>query len=245
MQGVFSEKLDINVYPRIRGSIEMDRTALVISALFLMLLIVIFMPLATFLLMPTYFFETVMQMYKDVGIWIFFAVVFICQLSLMFVPVRLKKEKPVPRSYLWVPVVVSGLLFAIVITGALITLHELVYATKWAEDSKQDLFFMLEYFCFLLLLLWVVWTIVFWKMTANTSAKQFSMTSKKWLLHGSILNFLIAVPVHVYVRHKEYCCAGMWTFFSITMGISVMLIAFGPGVYVLYCNRVKAKKGQL
>ena len=47
----------------------------------------------------------------------------------------------------------------------------------------------------------------------------------------------IAVPTHIVARSRDYCCAGFMTFFGLTMGISVMLFAFGPAVFFLYIDR--------
>ena len=57
------------------------------------------------------------------------------------------------------------------------------------------------------------------------------------MLRGSILELLIAVPSHIVVRWRGECCAGFFTFFGITMGISVMLLSFGPAVFFLYYAR--------
>jgi hypothetical protein len=50
---------------------------------------------------------------------------------------------------------------------------------------------------------------------------------------------LIAVPTHVVVRCRDYCCAGFLTFIGLTMGVSVMLFAYGPAVFFLYVERWK------
>jgi len=48
---------------------------------------------------------------------------------------------------------------------------------------------------------------------------------------------LIAVPTHIAVRCRDYCCAGTLTFIGLTMGFSVMLFTFGPAVLVLFIQR--------
>ena len=57
------------------------------------------------------------------------------------------------------------------------------------------------------------------------------------LFHGSILELMIAVPTHIVARYRDYCCAGFMTFIGLTMGISVMLFAFGPALYFLFAER--------
>jgi hypothetical protein len=64
----------------------------------------------------------------------------------------------------------------------------------------------------------------------------------EWLLRGSILELLIAVPSHVIVRQRDDCCAPFATFWGIVTGISVMLISFGPGVLFLFAARIRRKQ---
>ena len=64
----------------------------------------------------------------------------------------------------------------------------------------------------------------------------------KWLMRGSILELLVAVPSHIIVRHKNVCCAHMATAAGIAAGLAVMFFAFGPGLYYLYMERINRKK---
>ena len=64
----------------------------------------------------------------------------------------------------------------------------------------------------------------------------------KWLLRGTILELLIAVPSHIIVRHRDFCCAHGITAAGIATGLAVMLISFGPGIYYLYAERIQSKK---
>jgi len=66
----------------------------------------------------------------------------------------------------------------------------------------------------------------------------------RWLLRGSLLELLVAVPSHIIVRRRDDCCAPLGTFWGIATGISVMLLCFGPGVFFLFverCQRLKPK----
>jgi hypothetical protein len=61
----------------------------------------------------------------------------------------------------------------------------------------------------------------------------------RYLLRGSILELLVAVPTHIVARYRNYCCAGFLTFVGIAFGVSVMLFSFGPGVFFLFVQRWK------
>ena len=64
----------------------------------------------------------------------------------------------------------------------------------------------------------------------------------RWLLRGSILELLVAVPSHVIVRRRDDCCAPAGTFWGIATGISLMLLCFGPGVFFLFVERCRKLK---
>ena len=64
----------------------------------------------------------------------------------------------------------------------------------------------------------------------------------KWLLRGSILELLVAVPCHVIVRQRNDCCAPFITFWGIATGMTVMLMSFGPGVFFLFAARIRDMK---
>jgi hypothetical protein len=63
-----------------------------------------------------------------------------------------------------------------------------------------------------------------------------------WLLRGSILELLVAVPAHVIVRQREDCCAPAATFWGLATGLTVMLMSFGPGVFFLFAARMRRLK---
>jgi hypothetical protein len=84
--------------------------------------------------------------------------------------------------------------------------------------------------------LWLLWGIVFYFYFRNSSAV--TTRAVTWLLRGSVLELLIAVPCHVIVRRRHDCSAPIATSFGITTGVAVMLFAFGPSVLLLYKKRL-------
>ena len=71
----------------------------------------------------------------------------------------------------------------------------------------------------------------------------------KTLVAGSVLELLIAVPMHIVVRRRDECCGGVLTGLGIGIGIVVMVIALGPAVFFLFYRRyqdtyVRRAKGQ-
>ncbi len=88
-----------------------------------------------------------------------------------------------------------------------------------------------------LILLWFIWAIVFRNFARSDEPNSLLKRVTRWLLCGSILELLIAVPSHIIVRRRGDCCAPIGTFWGIVTGISVMLLCFGPGVYFLFVER--------
>ena len=78
---------------------------------------------------------------------------------------------------------------------------------------------------------------IFFRLSRRAEPKDLVSRLCKYLLKGSILELLIAVPTHIVARCRDYCCAGIMTFIGLTLGTSVMLFSFGPGVFFLFVAR--------
>ncbi len=168
------------------------------------------------------------------GYWGFLGVMAAGQATMLLVPVSLTLQRPATRrSVLW-PVLASGLLMGLLITGAGISIYEFVKGEEalWLLDKLEDLLVVV-------ISVWVVWSIVFYKVCRDVSPGDVITSQCRYLLRGSILELLIAVPTHIVARSRDYCCAGYLTFLGIAFGVSVMLFSFGPGLYFLFAARWK------
>ena len=63
------------------------------------------------------------------------------------------------------------------------------------------------------------------------------------VLQRSILELTIAIPTHIYVRQRNDCCAPYNTLIGILVGLSVAFLTFGPGLFFLFAERVRRKRG--
>ena len=90
-----------------------------------------------------------------------------------------------------------------------------------------------------LLVAWGIWAWVFYRFSRRASPEDLSARTCRFLLAGSILELLVAVPCHVWIRRRDECCASGLSFWGLAMGIAVMLFSFGPGVLFLYAERVR------
>ena len=168
--------------------------------------------------------------------WIFCGIVVISQALLLIIPVRIVKQRPKPQRGLWATAIAAGALFAIVALGIVWS----VVAAVAGDYAIEGIVFL----CALIFLLlnWLVWSCLFRAFARNADPRSYVRRLTKWLLRGTILELLVAVPSHVIVRHRDVCCAHGITAAGIATGITIMLVSFGPGVYFLYAERIKSKK---
>jgi len=217
----------------------MKRWAILVAALYCLILVALTVP---FLLMTFYG-----SVYGSTGplaavaeaaevfgywpYWVWVAVMVGCQLALLSVPVRVASRRPVTRSALWPTILAAGLMISALATAAAFAIEEFIYQL---EDTGNWLGW-----CGLAIgiLTWGVWAFVFRRAALIESPADIVTRQCRLLFRGSILELLIAVPTHVIARHRDYCCAGFMTFVGLTMGVAVMLFAFGPALFYLFAER--------
>jgi hypothetical protein len=164
--------------------------------------------------------------------WIFCGVMVLSQILLLALPIRIVKERPIPRRSIWATALAAATLFSLVVIGVVASAG----AALWGDDIidfKLPLLFVL--------VTWALWAWVFRSFAYATDPRAYLHRLMKWLLRGSILELLVAVPSHIVVRHKDVCCAHGLTAMGIATGLVVILISFGPGLYFLYAQRIRSK----
>jgi hypothetical protein len=168
------------------------------------------------------------DVFKEWQYWVIIALLALSQFLFLRVPVRIATRRPVSRKSIWLPVLMSGLWCGGLVLGGCAGLAELF--------RKSDGFN--PWWCLgAAVTSWLVWSVVFYFIGRASGPEEAIRQQSRWLLRGSILELLIAVPSHIVARGRGECCAGILTFFGITMGISVMLLSFGPAVFLLYHAR--------
>ena len=158
------------------------------------------------------------------------------QVILLLVPIDNIRERPIKRRKIIVSAVVVAFLM-MVLTSCFFSFIILMI---WGEETAYDI-------CTLPILIipatfWLIWGIVFFKSYSDQEPLSFTSQITKWLLRGSILELLVAVPSHILSRHKEECCAPPLSLFGIATGLSIGLMSFGPGVFLLFASRIRDKK---
>jgi len=155
------------------------------------------------------------------------------QVILLTVRVGVANQRPVKRrSVLW-PIIVTGLMIGLLVMGAVFSIIEFI--TQNIDSFGRSFYVVLAGGG----LTWALWSAIFYRLSQSENPGDVISRQCGYLLKGSILELLIAVPTHIVARSRDYCCAGFMTFLGISLGIAVMLFSFGPSVFFLFVNRWK------
>jgi hypothetical protein len=211
----------------------MKRWAWIVAGLYAALLLVMTVPAGLLAFAPKVGPKEAAEMLTTWAYWLWLAVMFACQLAFLAVPVRVASRRPVTQGPLWQTIFAGGLMAGGLVAGAFLSIYEFIVRDQahgngfaWAAVG-------------LAVLTWAIWSVVFFRMSRDTEPADMLSRQCRTLLKGSILELLVAVPTHVVARYRDYCCAGFLTFIGLTMGVSVMLFAYGPAVFFLFAERWK------
>jgi hypothetical protein len=181
---------------------------------------------------PVWDMEDLKHMLLSWPYWLGVAVFIAAQAALLIIPVRASVNRPQSKRTVWLPIVASALMMALLAAGLVSALSETIRGKKFTNENIW-LWISLG----ALLVSWFAWAYVFYRWSKKLTPGSFFERICRRLYYGSILELLVAVPTHIVARYRNYCCAGFGTFLGITFGIAIMLLSFGPGVYYLFVKR--------
>lgn len=178
--------------------------------------------------------EGILEIFLLWPYWAGIGLLVVSQWIFLILPVNVAFKRPTSRRTVLLPIIVSGVMAALLAVGFLFAILEAVQGAAFLEGVNS-----LIYGVVVLIFTWIVWSIIFYRISKRIEPKSF--IEKLWhqLFKGSVIELLVAIPTHIFVRSKSYCCAGFGTFFGITCGLAIMLFSFGPGVYFLFVQRWK------
>ena len=168
--------------------------------------------------------------YKQYITWFPIVIVIGGQALLLFLSVDTSFQRLKPRAHILVSCVAAGTLWALLSGAAIFSLGCGIYGDRFGGK------FLDHYVLACWGALWALWLVLFYAYFRNASSSITRVTS--WLLKGSVLELLIAVPAHVAARRRHDCSAPAFTSFGIATGIAIMLLCFGPSVLLLYKKRL-------
>ena len=197
-------------------------------------------------------FDQTLAFYQERGYWGWVAIMALGQALLLIVPVGVARERPTPRRPLLVPIAVcsfflANLFFSAVLSMLCVTLHDhafdlIAFASQTIRSDSNPEPAIVDYpigTLIILGLLWAFWAILFYCFAKHDDPNAIVKRTTRWLLRGSILELLVAVPSHIIVRNRHGCCAPFGTFWGIATGLAIMLLCFGPGVFFLFTERMR------
>ncbi len=196
-----------------------------------------------------------LKMYQRWGYWLWLAVFVAGQALLLLLPIHIAERRLPARRPLKTPVIVTAFFLAnLCFTGLLSMLclyfkedgiNFFGYFLPFKPNQVSPTDFSTAFGAVIIgLAFWIIWAVVFRSFARSDDPDSLLKRTTRWLLRGSILELLVAVPSHVIVRRRGDCCAPLGTFWGIATGISIMLLCFGPGVFFLFverCQRLQPK----
>jgi hypothetical protein len=201
-------------------------------------------------------FNEVWKIYLNWGYWLWLAVLVAGQILLLLLPINIAERRLPARRALQTPILVSAFFLANLCFAGIFSILCAIFTDKAFEFFDLSILFVpsgqpnanssgsstLFTMILTVFVFWLVWAIVFRRATKSDEPDALLKRLTRWLLHGSILELIVAVPSHVIVRRRDDCCAPAGTFWGIATGISVMLLCFGPGVFFLFVERFQKLK---
>jgi len=172
------------------------------------------------------------------GFYLWFVpILVLVQGVLLLVPIDVLRERPIKRR----KIIASALIGAIPMAALALVFFGSLALMVWGEQAVDP---YLYHWPALIIptFSWLIWGAVFYRSFSSADPKAFTTSLSRWLLRGSILELLVAVPSHLISRQREECCAPPFTLLGIATGISIALMSFGPGVFFLFAQRIRAKR---
>jgi hypothetical protein len=110
----------------------------------------------------------------------------------------------------------------------------------WAKAAGGERFWVIW---LVMLLVWGAWALIFHHLWRNLDHRTAVSRTTRALLAGSLLELLVAGPVHAWVARKDdcYCARGSYT--GLVFGATVLIWAFSPGVFLLAMREKKRVRG--
>ena len=197
----------------------------------------------------------VVQIFVAWQYWLWLGLLMLGQALLLLLPIGLGEKRLHARRPLKIPIIVTAFFLANLLVAGIFSAISAIFLdgsqwvfsfTDWllghrnsSQPPSVDItaWGMFTSIMITIAVFWVIWALIFHRFAKADEPDALLKRSTRWLLRGSILELLVAVPSHVIVRRRDDCCAPAGTYWGIVTGISVMLLCFGPGVFFLFVER--------
>lgn len=220
----------------------MKKWGAIITVFYAVIIMVLLVPLVP-ILFAGYdsgvgFFEQLSRGYAAWGVWIPIAILVFSQALLLFLRVDTSFKKLKPRAHIVVSTAITSFFMAVLTFGGVFSLRAGFKGDNFGFLDGMSSGAALGWLLAGCAVLWLLWGIIFYRFSRNSTDPITRAVS--WMLRGSVLELLIAVPAHVVARRRHDSSAPYVTSFGIASGIAIMLLSFGPSVLLLYKKRMDA-----
>ncbi len=211
----------------------MRKWGLVVTFFYALIVVVLLVPAAVLLDSSDPFSLSLFaSAYRASATWILVGIAVAGEFLLLWLSVDTTKKRLKPRTHIAISALLTAAFVAIITLVAVFG----IAVAQWGDRGIPD-FVAATTLGIALLVLWLIWTVVFYRLYRNATDPLTKTVA--WLFRGSVLELLVAVPAHVIVRRRHDCCAPVVTSFGIYSGIAIMLLSFGPSVLLLFKKRIE------
>jgi hypothetical protein len=173
-------------------------------------------------------------------LWITIFILVCSQALLMFLSVDISWRRLKPQRHARVTAGLVGLMILILLVAVVFAVSaaysgDSFWPGAWLLQSLPEIS-QLPVALLAVVLIWAGWGALFYTFSKRVSNVVDAAVS--WLIRGSVLELLIAVPCHLIIRQRSDCCAPLASAYGIATGIAVMLMAFGPSALFLYKRKL-------
>jgi hypothetical protein len=180
------------------------------------------------------------------------SVFFLLGFTLTMIPIGHYWRLPLFQNSIILPLIGSATCAATLFAGGAVASHEFLFGPKHElrfdarpEEVKErareqergaaaSMIMLIS-----VPIVWTAWLCIFLFLSKVINRLTWNDRIYQWLLAGSVLELLVAIPMHLIVRRRAVCCAGEGTGVGIGVGIVIMFIALGPAVFLLFFQRYK------
>ncbi len=151
-------------------------------------------------------------------------------LVLLLAGVDTSRKRLKPQRHILISAAAAGLALALLVLAAVASVVAVLKGDHWGDVVAWIVLASWPS-------AWLVWALVLWRL----ADRLFDPAQRvyRWLIAGSVLELLIAVPSHVIVRRRDECSEPIWIAYGIATGLAILLMSLGPGVLFLYRARMR------
>ena len=119
-----------------------------------------------------------------------------------------------------------GFAVALLSVGLLYSVLDLISPVGDSGDVGKWVFFLIP------VILWCLWSAIFWFYWRRSDYYTWVGRVIRGLIAGSVLELFVAVPIYATRQEECYCARGSYA--GLVFGTTILLWAFGPGVFLLF-----------